>query len=167
MYLGFVSAYLKWQWLHCSACFDPLLSLWRWRIRTPSCRSAWSWWRSCSRCCGGRRCCLRWRLSWRRGWLFSPRCCSVSPGSGCREGLFRAVPLCPCPCCLVHTGAQMWGSCCPFDIGALPECQTVPASVSSLLISLQFCPVFCESPGHFSSESLLLRVPSATQSLAG
>lgn len=43
VHLGFVSAYLKRQWLHLSACVDPLLSLCRQRIRTASCRSAWSW----------------------------------------------------------------------------------------------------------------------------
>lgn len=42
MRLGFVSAYLKRQWLHLWACFDPLLSRCRQRIRTASCRSSWS-----------------------------------------------------------------------------------------------------------------------------
>ena len=64
-----------------------LLSLCRQRIKTGSCRSAWSWRsRSCSRRCGGRRRCPRWRLSWRRGWLRSPRCCSGSAGPGVRRG---------------------------------------------------------------------------------
>ena len=42
-----------------------------------------------------------------------------------------------------------------------------PLPCHPALVSLQFCPVLCVSPGCFSSESLLLRVQSATQSLAG
>ena len=59
------------------------------------------------------------------------------------------------------------GSCCPSEMGALPECQAAPASASSLRKFPSFCPMFCVSPGCFSSESQLLGVQSATQSLAG
>ena len=97
VHLGFVSAYLKQQWLHLSSCFDPLLSLCRQRIRTASCRSTWSWWRSCSRRCGGWRRCPRWRPSWRRRWPCSPRCCSGSLGGGRGEGLFPCCPKMPLP----------------------------------------------------------------------
>ena len=84
--------------------FDVLLSLCRRRIKTDSCRSAWSRQsRSCSRRC------WKWRLSWLSGWLRSPRCCSWSPGGGRGEGLFHAVPPCPSPCCSVHKGAQTRG----------------------------------------------------------
>ena len=53
------------------------------------------------------------------------------PGGRAREGLFHAVPPCPSPCCSVHRGAQTRGACCPAGMGARPECQTVPAPVSS------------------------------------
>ena len=39
-----------------------------------------------------------------------------------------------------------------------PRSRVIPA-----LVSLQFCPVLCVSPACFRSESLLLRVQSATQ----
>ena len=137
--LGFVSVYLKRQWLHLWACFDPLLSRCRQRIRTASCRSSWSWWRSCSRRCRGRRRCPRWRQSRRPGRPRSPWCRSGSPVGGWGWGAARArgepVPVLshrdPARAA-VHTGARTRGSCCPFEMGALPECQAAPASVSSL-----------------------------------
>ena len=54
------------------------------------------------------------------------------PGGRAGKGLFHAVPPCPSPCCSVHKGAQTRGACCLAEIGARPECQTVPAPVSSL-----------------------------------
>ena len=54
---------------------DALLSSRRRRIRTASCKSAWSWRsRSCSRPCARRRRCPRWRPSWRSAWPHSLRC---------------------------------------------------------------------------------------------
>lgn len=78
----------------------------------------------------------------------------VGGGAGTRRACSRAVPPDPARAA-VHTGARMRGSCCPFEMGALPECQAAPASVSP---SVNFPPVvFCVSPGRFSSESLLLK----------
>ena len=67
-------------------------------------------------------------------WPCSPRGCSGSAGLGVGAGraCSHAVPPCPCPSCSVQAGAQTQGSCCPSEMGALPECPTVPASVSSL-----------------------------------
>ena len=56
----------------------------------------------------------------------------VPGGAGVGRASSLAVPPCPSPCCSVHKGAQTRGSYCPSEMGVLPECQTVPAPVSSL-----------------------------------
>ena len=91
---------------------DVLVSLWRRRIKTDSCRSAWTWQsRSCSRCC------WKWRLAGSVG-----GCALQGDAVGPRgAGVGRA-----CSSAAHSRKDRRHRSCCPSEMGALPECQTSP-----------------------------------------